>query len=66
MIDLVVTHTSNEHPWFQSSRSSPESPYLDWYIRSAARPRYLTEGVVFPGVQERTWTWDDAAPRRAA
>jgi maltose alpha-D-glucosyltransferase/alpha-amylase len=61
MIDLVVNHTSDEHPWFQSSRSSPESPYRDWYVWSEARPRYLTEGVVFPGVQERTWTWDDRA-----
>jgi maltose alpha-D-glucosyltransferase/alpha-amylase len=61
MIDLVVNHTSNEHPWFQLSRSSPDSPYRDWYVWSEARPKYLTEGVVFPGVQERTWTWDDAA-----
>ncbi|MDQ1568069.1 MAG: maltose alpha-D-glucosyltransferase / alpha-amylase [Actinomycetota bacterium] len=61
MIDLVVNHTSDEHPWFQSSRSSPDSPHRDWYVWSEARPAHLTEGVVFPGVQEQTWTWDDQA-----
>ena len=61
MIDLVVNHTSDQHPWFQSSRASEESSYRDWYVWSKAEPVAPTEGVVFPGVQERTWTWDDRA-----
>jgi maltose alpha-D-glucosyltransferase/alpha-amylase len=61
MLDLVVNHTSNEHPWFQSSRSSPDSPYRDWYVWSEAEPPNLTDGVVFPGVQKTTWTWDECA-----
>src|SRR3954468_8040968 len=61
MLDLVINHTSDEHPWFQSSRSSPDSAYRDWYIWSKAEPADPFEGVVFPGSQERTWTWDDAA-----
>ena len=61
MIDLVVNHTSDEHPWFQSARSSPDSPFRDWYVWSKEEPENLTQGVVFPGVQERTWTYDDQA-----
>ena len=34
IIDLVVNHTSDEHPWFRSARSSPDSPYRDWYVWS--------------------------------
>jgi maltose alpha-D-glucosyltransferase / alpha-amylase len=61
MLDLVVNHTSDEHRWFQSARSSPDSPYRDWYVWSDAEPVSPTDGVVFPGVQERTWTWDEEA-----
>ncbi|BDZ46338.1 hypothetical protein GCM10025866_22470 [Naasia aerilata] len=39
IIDLVVNHTSDQHPWFKASRSSRESPYRDWYVwRDAPRP----------------------------
>ena len=61
IIDLVVNHTSIEHPWFRSSRSSPDSPYRDWYVWTASEPVDVTDGVVFPGVQATTWTWDDQA-----
>jgi maltose alpha-D-glucosyltransferase / alpha-amylase len=61
MIDLVVNHTSDEHPWFRSARAGPDSPYRDWYVWSQERPPDLSQGVVFPGVQERTWTYDDEA-----
>jgi maltose alpha-D-glucosyltransferase/alpha-amylase len=61
MLDLVVNHTSDEHPWFQSSRASPDSVHRDWYVWSATEPDHATEGTVFPGVQERTWSYDDQA-----
>ncbi|MBC7292113.1 MAG: alpha-amylase family protein [Actinotalea sp.] len=61
MLDLVVNHTSDEHPWFTSARSDPRSPYRDWYVWSTEEPADSAEGMVFPGVQERTWTYDDAA-----
>ena len=38
IIDLVVNHTSDQHPWFQSARSSPDSPYRDWYVWSETEP----------------------------
>ncbi len=61
LIDLVVNHTSNEHPWFKSARSDPQSPYRDWYVWSKKKPANANTGMVFPGVQKTTWTYDEAA-----
>ena len=61
LIDLVVNHTSDQHPWFQSARRDKASPYRDWYVWSKKQPRHSTDGVVFPGVQKSTWTRDAAA-----
>ena len=61
LIDLVVNHTSNEHPWFQEARKDPESKYRDWYVWSKKKPAHVGDGVVFPGVQKATWTHDDVA-----
>jgi maltose alpha-D-glucosyltransferase / alpha-amylase len=61
LIDLVVNHSSDEHPWFQSARSSPDSPYRDWYNWSEKRPSNWNRGMVFPGQQDRTWTYDEQA-----
>jgi maltose alpha-D-glucosyltransferase / alpha-amylase len=60
LIDLVVNHTSDEHPWFQEARD-PESKKHDWYIWSEERPSDWNKGMVFPGVQDRTWTYDRKA-----
>jgi maltose alpha-D-glucosyltransferase/alpha-amylase len=61
LIDLVVNHTSNQHPWFQASRSDPNSYYRDFYVWKAEKPKTLKEGMVFPGVQKSTWTLDRVA-----
>ena len=61
LIDLVVNHTSDQHPWFQSARSDPDSPYRDWYVWSKTKPAHADEGMVFPGVQTSTWTRDAKA-----
>jgi maltose alpha-D-glucosyltransferase/alpha-amylase len=61
IVDLVVNHTSIDHPWFQHARSHPDSPFRDWYIWSKERPEDHDQGMVFPGVQETTWTWDEEA-----
>ncbi|MGI5239784.1 alpha-amylase family protein [Dactylosporangium sp. CA-139066] len=61
MLDLVLNHTSDEHPWFDSARSDPDSPYRDWYVWSEEEPPDRTEGMVFPGVQETTWTYCEKA-----
>jgi maltose alpha-D-glucosyltransferase/alpha-amylase len=61
LIDLVVNHTSNEHPWFQAARKDPTSKYRDWYVWSKKKPKNAASGVVFPGVQKSTWNYDEAA-----
>ncbi len=61
LIDLVVNHTSNEHSWFKEARRSPDSKYRDWYVWSKKNPPHSQDGVVFPGVQKSTWSFDEAA-----
>ncbi|MDB5546459.1 MAG: trehalose synthase [Hyphomicrobiales bacterium] len=61
LIDLVVNHTSVEHPWFKAARKDPESKYRDWYVWSKKKPPNANEGMVFPGVQKSTWTYDASA-----
>ena len=61
LIDLVVNHTSNEHPWFQEARRNPQSKYRDWYVWSKKKPKDADSGVVFPGVQKSTWDYDSVA-----
>ena len=61
IVDLVVNHTSDRHPWFQQARKDPSSPYRDWYVWSKKRPPKWNQGMVFPGVQKATWTRDAVA-----
>ena len=61
VLDLVVNHTSDQHPWFQSARSSPDSPFRDWYVWSDTEPADRRQGIVFPGEQTETWTYDETA-----
>jgi len=61
IIDLVVNHTSDQHPWFQSARKDRGSKYRDWYVWSKKRPRDYRQGMVFPGVQKATWSFDKIA-----
>jgi len=61
ILDLVVNHTSDEHPWFKAARADRNSQYRNWYTWSKKRPRDYRRGMVFPGVQKQTWTRDKAA-----
>ncbi|HJZ20701.1 MAG TPA: alpha-amylase family protein, partial [Bradyrhizobium sp.] len=61
IIDLVVNHTSDAHPWFRDARSAKDSPYRDWYVWADKKPANADKGVVFPGVQKYTWTRDKVA-----
>ncbi|GGM27403.1 alpha-amylase family protein [Dactylosporangium sucinum] len=57
IIDLVVNHTSDQHPWFQSAVASKDSPYRDWFVWSDTEPSDRYQGMVFPGEQSETWTY---------
>ena len=61
LIDLVVNHTSDQHPWFKEARRDPSSKYRDWYIWSKKKPPRADKGMVFPGVQKSTWSRDPEA-----
>jgi maltose alpha-D-glucosyltransferase / alpha-amylase len=61
LIDLVVNHSSDEHPWFQAARADAESRFRSWYNWSEKRPRNWNRGMVFPGQQDRTWSYDRKA-----
>jgi maltose alpha-D-glucosyltransferase/alpha-amylase len=61
LMDLVVNHTSNEHPWFREACRDPKSNRRAWYVWSAKKPKNANLGVVFPGVQKSIWTWEKTA-----
>ena len=57
--DLVVNHTSDQHPWFVEARSSRESPKRDWYIWVDEEPADAAQGVVFPDQETSVWELDE-------
>jgi maltose alpha-D-glucosyltransferase/alpha-amylase len=59
--DLVINHTSDQHPWFQEARRDPESRYRDYYVWRDEVPEDGPEGEVFPGEQQGVWEWDEEA-----
>jgi maltose alpha-D-glucosyltransferase / alpha-amylase len=60
LVDLVLSHTSNQHPWFQRARHDRGSRYRDYYRWSDTKQEEPSE-VAFPGEQKSTWTYDDVA-----
>ena len=58
--DLVMNHSSDQHPWFQAGRD-PESPYHDFYIWSEAKPAEKPGDVVFPDQETSNWQYDRKA-----
>jgi maltose alpha-D-glucosyltransferase / alpha-amylase len=59
LTDLVVNHTSDEHPWFRAARSSRDNPYRDYYVWRD-RPEPQPAGLVFPGEEDSNWQLDPA------
>jgi len=60
LIDLVVNHTSDRHPWFREACSDRNSPYREYYIWSDYIPKGQHK-TIFPGEEENTWTWNEQA-----
>ncbi len=58
LIDLVVHHTSDAHPWFQAARSDRHSSYRDYYIWSDTRPEIGDEVPFFPDAESGVWRYD--------
>ncbi len=59
--DLVMNHTSADHPWFQSARSDPDSPYRDYYVWSDTDDKYSDTRIIFLDTEPSNWTYDEAA-----
>ncbi|MFL6207986.1 MAG: maltose alpha-D-glucosyltransferase [Pyrinomonadaceae bacterium] len=59
--DLVVNHTSDQHPWFQESRRAPDAPKRDWYVWSDTADRYKEARIIFTDTEKSNWTWDEQA-----
>ncbi|HEX8799922.1 MAG TPA: maltose alpha-D-glucosyltransferase [Terriglobales bacterium] len=58
IIELVLNHTSDQHPWFQESRSSVDSPRRDWYVWSDTDTRYHGVRIIFLDTEMSNWAWD--------
>ncbi|MDQ1723494.1 MAG: hypothetical protein QOG52_522, partial [Frankiaceae bacterium] len=61
ILDLVVNHTSDKHPWFTSARSSKDSPYRDWYVWSDKPIDDGPQQVAFPDQEKSIWEYDEKA-----
>jgi maltose alpha-D-glucosyltransferase / alpha-amylase len=56
--DLVMNHTSDQHPWFQESRQSRDNPKADWYVWNDDDTRWSEARVIFLDTERSNWTWD--------
>jgi maltose alpha-D-glucosyltransferase / alpha-amylase len=56
--DLVVNHTSDQHPWFQESRQSQDNPRADWYVWSDTDQKYADARIIFTDTERSNWAWD--------
>src|SRR5260370_23516384 len=60
--ELVINHTSDQHPWFQKSRrAAPGSPWRDFYVWSDTPDRYRDARIIFKDFETSNWTWDPVA-----
>jgi maltose alpha-D-glucosyltransferase/alpha-amylase len=55
--DLVVNHTSDQHPWFKEASAAPDSPKRDWYVWSDTPERYKEARIIFTDTEKSNWTW---------
>ena len=58
IIEMVLNHTSDQHPWFQESRSSRDNPRRDWYVWSDTNTRYKGARIIFLDTETSNWAWD--------
>ena len=58
IIEMVLNHTSDQHPWFQQSRSSQDNPRRDWYVWSDTDTGYSETRIIFLDTELSNWAWD--------
>ena len=60
--ELIINHTSDQHPWFQAARAAPPgSPLRDFYVWSDSDQKYLGTRIIFTDTETSNWTWDSGA-----
>ncbi len=59
--DLVLNHTSNQHPWFRSARASKDSTHRDYYVWSDTDQKYREARIIFVDIEKSNWAWDEMA-----
>jgi maltose alpha-D-glucosyltransferase/alpha-amylase len=59
--DLVINHTSDQHPWFQTARRDRNSPFRDYFVWSDTVQKYADARVIFIDTEKSNWTWDEMA-----
>jgi maltose alpha-D-glucosyltransferase/alpha-amylase len=59
IVDIVVNHTSDQHPWFIESRSSKDSPKRDWYVWSDTDQKYRNARIIFLDTETSNWAYDE-------
>jgi maltose alpha-D-glucosyltransferase/alpha-amylase len=60
--ELIINHTSDQHPWFQAARQAPAgSPQRDFYVWSDTDQKYLGTRIIFTDTETSNWTWDPQA-----
>jgi len=58
IVDFVMNHTSDQHPWFQASRENPDGPFGDFYVWSDTDDKYADARIIFVDTETSNWTWD--------
>jgi maltose alpha-D-glucosyltransferase / alpha-amylase len=58
IIEMVLNHTSDQHPWFQEARSSRDNPKRDWYVWSDTDTKYQGVRIIFVDTEMSNWSWD--------
>jgi maltose alpha-D-glucosyltransferase/alpha-amylase len=58
IIEMVLNHTSDQHAWFQESRSSRDNPRRNWYVWSDTDDRYKDARIIFLDTEMSNWAWD--------
>jgi maltose alpha-D-glucosyltransferase/alpha-amylase len=61
MTDLVMNHTSDQHPWYQEARRDPKSPRRNYYVWSDTDQKYTDARIIFTDTERSNWTWDPEA-----
>lgn len=61
IMDLVLNHTSDQHPWFLAARANPNSIFRNYYVWSESSLKYRDARIIFTDTEESNWAWDESS-----